>query len=106
MVNPAPPDPKEVVDSIGDGVVEILQTGSRFLEKQGALGKEVGDKLVAIGEDVKNQMPDRPEVLLRAAIGTIGSGVKLAVGTVGNVATAFSETGSGVRKQVSRVIKN
>ena len=106
MANPVtPPDPKEVVDSIGDGVVSVLQTGSRLLKKQGALSEEVGDKLVAIGEDIKTQMPDRPEVLARAVVETVGCGVKLVVGTAGNIAASLSETGSEVKKQVSRIIK-
>ena len=100
-----PPDPKEVIDSIGDTITEILQTGPRFLEKQGALNREIGNDLIAIKEDVKTNMPDKPEVLLRAVVGTAGSKVKLAVGTIGNIATSLSETGAGVRKQVSRVIK-
>ena len=101
----APPDPKEVIDSIGDGITEILQTVPRFLEKQGALNKEVESELLAIKEDVKANMPDKPEVLLKAAIGTVGSRVKLVTGTANNIGAALSETGSGLKKQVSRIIK-
>ena len=100
-----PPEPKEVVDSIGDGVVEVLQVGSRFIEKQGNLTREIGDGLMEIGEDVKADMFDKPEVLAKAAVGVVGSGVGLIFGTVGNVAAALSETASGVKKQASRVTK-
>ena len=97
-----PVDPEEVLDSVGDGASEILRTGSRFLEKQGVLNEEIGSKLVEIGENVKANMPDRPGVLARAAVETVGTAVRLVAGTVDNVGAAFSETGPALEKQISR----
>ena len=100
-----PPDPKEIIDSIGDGIVEILHTGSRLLERQGTLNKEIGDRLTAAEEDIKAGMPDRPEVLIGATREAVRSGVRLVTGTVDNTITTLSETGSRVGKHMLRTLE-
>ena len=99
------PDPKTVIDSIGDGAVELLQTGSRIGEKQSAVLATYASALKGVAEDIKAKMPDDPSVLPNAAIKTIASTFKAAVGTGESIVGGIDETVKGLKSQIDRVIK-
>jgi len=104
-MNPKLPDPKEVVDSIGDGAVEVLQIGSRLAEKQSKVMGTLGTQLKSIGDDIKAKMPDDPSVLPASAMKAGGAVLSAIIGTGESFVSAIDETAKGVKGQIDRVIK-
>lgn len=98
-------DPKVIVDSIGDGLVEVLQAGSRLAEKQGAVLGTLGSQLKSVGDDIKAKMPDDPSVLPMSALKAGGAVLSAIIGTGESFVGAIDETAKGVKSQIDRVIK-
>jgi len=99
------PDPKTIVDSVADGAVEILETGSRMLEKQGGVITSYAGSLKSCAEDIKRRTPDDPSVFVDAAIRTAGATVKAVVGTAESIISGIDETARGVKSQIERVAR-
>lgn len=98
-------DPKVIADSIGDGVVEVLQIGSRLAKKQGAIIGTLGTQLESIGDDIKAKMPDDLSVLPASALKAGGVVLSAIIGTGESFVSAIDETAKGVKGQIDRVIK-
>jgi hypothetical protein len=99
------PEPKVILDSIGDGAVELLQTGSRLLDKQAAVIGSYAGSLKSCAEDIKRRTPDDPSVFLDAAVRTAGATIKAIVGTGEAVVGGIDETARGVKSQIERVAR-
>jgi hypothetical protein len=99
------PEPKVVIDSVGDGAVELIQTGSRVLDKQAAVASSYAGSLKSCAEDIKRRTPDDPSVFLDAAIRTAGATIKAMVGTAEAVVGGIDETARGVKSQIERVVR-
>lgn len=98
-------DPKVIIDSIGDGAVEVLQIGSRVCEKQSAVMGTLGTQLNSIGENIKGKMPDDPSVLPTSALRAGGALLSAFIGTGESLVAAIDETAKGLKSQIDRVIK-
>lgn len=99
------PDVKTVVDSVGDGAVELLETGARIALKEGHVMTDYAASLKDCAEEIKRRLPDDPVVLADAVIRTVGATVKAMVGAGEAVVGGIDETAKGVKSQIERVVK-
>jgi len=99
------PELKEVIDSIGDGVVEITQVGGRLTKRQSDVAGEYADRLKSIAEEIKARMPDDPSILPKSALKAGMATASAILGAGEGIVGAIQETASGVRKQINRVIR-
>lgn len=99
------PDPKQIIDSVGDGAVEVVEIGARLAEKLGSNLNAYGSRLKSIGDEIKSGTPDRPEVLPGAVIKAAGATVSAVVGTIGGFISAADETAKGLKSQIDRVVR-
>lgn len=99
------PDPKTIVDSIGDGAIEILETVSRVAEKEGGVMTSYAGTLKACAEDIKRRTPDDPSVFIDATIKAVGATVKAVVGTGEALVGGIDETAKGLKSQIERVVR-
>ena len=98
-------DPKVIVDSIGDGAVEVLQIGSRLCEKQSTVMGTLGTQLKGIGDNIKGKMPDDPSVLPTSLLKAGGAVLSAVIGTGESLVGVVDETAKGLKSQIDRVIK-
>ena len=96
-------DVVETADIVGDTAVEVLQLPSRFVKKQGDSIEEFGKNLMALKENIQDNMPDRPEVIADSLVGGITSGVRLVTDVFNNLASCMGDTGEGIRRQIGRI---
>lgn len=98
-------DPKVVLDSIGDGMVEVLEIGARMGEKEGVVMTKFAADLKVVAEDIKAKMPEDPSVLPKSVLKVGGAVVSGMFGTGTSIFGAVDETMKGIRSQIDRVIK-
>ena len=97
-------DPQVVLDSIGDGVAEVIKIYPRLIENMGgnamAYGRDINNDLSAL----QRGMIEHPEALGAFVLGVVGHTFEAALGVPGGVAKAVGDSASGVRTQVQRVV--
>ncbi len=97
------PDPKTIVDSIADGVVEAAEGPVRVAKNVASVAETYATDVKANMEDVKTRMPDDPAVLADAAVKAVGQTAKAGLALVEGVGQGIMDTFEGVKKQINRV---
>ena len=96
-------DPKIVVDSVGDGVAEIMKIYPRVIEEFGGNAQAYGRAIENDFSALQSGMPDRPEALATFVVGIVGHTVEAMLKVPVGVAKAVGDTASGISSQVGRV---
>jgi len=97
------PDPKVVVDSMADGVMELAEGPARVAKNVAAVAEGYASEVKANMEDVKARMPDDPSVIADAAVKAVGQTVKAGLGMAEGIGKGVMETFEGVQSQIKRV---
>ena len=97
------PDPKVLVDSIADGVVEVAEGPVRVATNVANVAQTFASEVKANMDDFKRRMPDDPSVIPDAAIKAVGQTVKAGLGTVEGVGKGIMDTLEAVKGQIKRV---
>jgi hypothetical protein len=100
----APPDPKVVVDSVADGACEVLTFGPRMIDRAGQNASTFGKNITGDLTNLRQQMPDRLEVIPDTAAKVVGHCVDGVLGGVEGIVGAVGDTASGIKAQVHRVL--
>lgn len=97
------PDPKELVDSVADGVVELAEGPARVATNVADVARGFASEVKTNMDDVKARMPDDPSVIPDAAIKAVGQTVKAGLSVVEGVGKGVMDTFEGVKNQIRRV---
>jgi len=95
-------DPKEIIDSIGDGVVGSVQFFPRVAENIAGVAQAYASSVNRNINEFKAKMPEEPAVIPRMLGSIAGETVGVAVGLVEAVVRAGSATAADIRSQIDR----
>jgi len=98
------PDPKTLVDSVADGVIEAAEGPARVATNVAAVAAVFAAEVKANMDTVKNQMPDNPAVIPDAAIKAAGQTVKAGLGMFEGIGRGVMDTFEAVKSQINRVL--
>jgi len=98
------PDPKELVDSIADGVVEAAEGPVRVANNVAGVATSFASEIKANMDEVKSRMPDDPSVIADAAVKAVGQTVKAGLSMVEGVGRGVMDTFAAVKSQINRVL--
>lgn len=100
---PNPPDIGKVIDSIGDGLVEVSKLPVRIAQGvNSASGAYLGEAQGNLS-NIQSQLPQNPMVVPETAVKAVVQTAKLGISVVKAFGTGIQETISGVETQVRRV---
>ena len=97
------PDPKEVVDSVADGAVELAEGPVRIANNIAGVANTFASEVKANMDDIKSRMPDDPSVIPDAAVKAVGQTVKAGLSMFEGVGKGFMDTFDAVKNQIKRV---
>jgi len=97
------PDPKVIVDSIADGVIEVAEGPVRAAKNVAAVADSYASNIKGNMDDFKTRMPDDPAVIVDVAVKTVGQTVNAGIGLVKGIGNAAMETFGAVESQIKRV---
>ena len=97
------PEPQTIIDSLGDGVVELAEGPVRVAANTADVAKNFASNVKGNMEDFKKRMPQDlsaiPDCAVKAAAHTVADGISLFEG----IGKAITETLDGVKNQIKRV---
>ena len=97
------PGPQTIIDSLGDGVVELAEGPVRVAENTAEVAKTFASNIKGNMEDFKKRMPQDlsaiPDCAVKAAAHTIADGISLFEG----IGKGIHDTLDGVKNQIKRV---
>ena len=96
-------DPKEVVDSVVDGAIGLVQFFPRAAENVAKVADAYATSANKNINDFKARMPDEPAVIPRVVGSVIGETVGAGIGLVEALINAGSDTAKDVKSQIKRV---
>jgi len=100
---PKLPEPQTIIDSLGDGVVELAEGPVRVAENTADVAKSFASNVKGNMEDFRKRMPQDlsaiPDCAMKAAAHTVSDGINLFEG----VGKAVHDTLDGVKSQIRRV---
>lgn len=99
------PDPKEVIDSVGDGVVGALQIFPRAAENIAGVAHAYAGSVNRSIDEFKAKMPDEPAVIPRMLGSIAGETIGAIVGVVEAVVRAGGATAADIKSQIARGTK-
>lgn len=97
------PDPKEVVDSVADGAMEIAQGPARIAENIAGVAETYASDMKSNMEDFKKRMPDDPGAIADCGVKAVGQAARVGLGIVEGAGKGIMDTFDGVKKQIQRV---
>lgn len=97
------PDPKELVDSVADGAVEVIKGPAKVADNIAAVANTYAREMHANLDEVQKRMPDDPAVIADFAIKTVGQTVKAGIGLFEGIGKGAMDTFGGVQTQIKRV---
>lgn len=98
------PDPKQLVDSVADGAVELAQGPVRVADNVAKVAQTYASEVKGNMDELKKRMPDDPSVIPDVAIKTAALTVKAGIGMVEGIGDGLMETLRGVKGQIDRVL--
>ena len=98
------PDPKTLVDSIADGVVEVAEGPARVAKNVAGVAETFATEVKANMDGVKTGMPDDPSVIADAAVKAVGQTAKAGLGMIEGVGKGIMDTFEAVKSQIERVL--
>ena len=97
------PDPKTLVDSIADGVVEVAEGPARVAKNVADVAGTFASEVKANMDSVKSGLPDNPAVIPDAAIKAVGQTANAGLGMVEGLGKGIMDTFEAVKSQIRRV---
>jgi len=97
------PDPKELVDSVADGGVEVLKGPARVADNVAAVANTYAKEMHTNLDEVQKRMPDDPAVIADFAVKTVGQTVNAGLGLFEGAGRGIMDTLVGVKSQIKRV---
>lgn len=97
------PDPKALVDSVADGVVELAEGPVRVATNVAGVAEIFAAEVKANMDTVKGKMPDDPSAIPDAAIKAAGQTVKAGLGMFEAVGKGVMDTFAAVKNQIQRI---
>ena len=97
------PDPKEVVDSVADGGMEIAQGPARIAKNIAGVAETYASEMESNMEDFKKRMPDDPGAIADCGVKAVGQTVKAGLGLFEGIGKGAMDTFGGVKSQIKRV---
>lgn len=98
------PDPKTLVDSVADGVIEVAEGPARVAKNVASVADTFASEVKSNMDEVKNRMPDDPAVLADAALTAVGQTAKAGLAMVEGVGRGIMDTFAAVKSQIERVL--
>ena len=98
------PDPKILVDSIADGVIEMAEGPVRVAKNVASVAETFATDVKANMDDLKTRLPDDPSVIADAAIKAVGQTAKAGLGMIEGIGRGIMDTFEAVKDQIDRVI--
>lgn len=98
------PDPKTLVDSVADGVIEFAEGPARVAKNVASVAETFATDVKANMDEVKNRLPDDPAVLPDAALTAVGQTAKAGLGMVEGIGRGIMDTFDAVKSQIERVL--
>jgi len=99
------PDPKELVDSVADGIVEVAEGPARVAKNVASVAESFASEVQSNMDDFKGRMPDDPSVIGDAAIKAVGQTAKAGLGIIEGIGDGIQDTFKAVKGQIERVLK-
>lgn len=97
------PDPKELVDSVADGVVEVAEGPVRVAKNIANVAETFASEVKTNMDDFKSRMPDDPSVIADAAVKAVGQTANAGLGLIEGVGKGIMDTFEAVKGQIKRV---
>lgn len=97
------PDPKTLVDSVADGVIELAEGPARVAQNVAGVATVFASEVKANMDNVKSRMPDDPSVIPDAAIKAVGQTVKAGLAMFEGFGKGVMDTFDAVKTQIKRV---
>jgi len=98
------PDPKTVVDSIADGVVEAAEGPVRVAKNVASVAETFASDVKSNMDNVKSRMPDDPSVIADAAVKAVGQTARAGLGMVDGIGKGIMDTFEAIKGQIERVL--
>ena len=97
-----PINPKTLIDSIADGVIEVAEGPVRVANNLARVAESFSASVKTNMDEVKAKMPDDPMVIPRVIIRGIGQTGHTGIDAVQALTNALNETAEGVKSQIRR----
>jgi len=97
------PDPKNVVDSVADGALEIIKGPARVADNIASTAEAYAKDMHSNLDEVQTRMPDDPAAIADFAVKTVGQTVKAFIGIFEGFGKGAMDTFEGVKSQIKRV---
>jgi len=97
------PDPKTLVDSVLDGVVELAEGPARVANNIAGVAQTFASEVKANMDSAKAAMPDDPLVLPDTAVKAVGQTVNAGLGIFEGIGKGVMDTLDAVKNQIRRV---
>lgn len=97
------PDPKELVDSVADGAVEIAEGPARVAMNLASVCQDFASGMKTNMDNLKSRLPDDPSVIADAGIKAVGETVQAGIGIFEGIGKGVLDTVSAVKNQIRRV---
>lgn len=97
------PDPKELVDSVADGAVEIAEAPARVATNIAGTAQTFASDVKNNLDEIKRRLPDDPSALADVGVKAIGQTVKAGLGILEGTGKGILDTLEGVKNQIRRV---
>jgi hypothetical protein len=97
------PDPKELVDSVADGALEVIKGPAKVADNVAAVANTYAREMHGNLDEVQKRMPDDPAVIADFAVKTVGQTVKAGIGMAEGIGRGVMDTFEGVKSQIKRV---
>lgn len=98
------PDPKTLVDSVADGVIEVAEGPARVAKNVASVADTFASEVKSNMDDVKSRLPDDPAVIPDAAIRAVGQTAKAGLGLFEGIGRGIMDTFDAVKSQIQRVL--
>ena len=100
---PKLPEPQTIIDSLGDGAVELAEGPVRVAENTADVAKNFASNVKGNMEDFRKRMPEDlsaiPDCAMKAVAHTVSDGIGLFEG----LGKGIHDTLEGVKSQIKRV---
>ena len=97
------PDPKTLLDSVADGVVEVAEGPARVAKNVAGVAETFASEMKANMDNVKGRLPDDPSVIPDVAVKAVGQTVNAGLGMFEGVGKGVMDTFEAVKNQIKRV---
>jgi len=98
------PDPKTLIDSIADGVVEAAEGPVRVAQNVAGVAESFASDVKSNMDNVKARLPDDPSVIPDAAVKAVGQTAKAGLSLIDGVGRGIMDTFEAIKGQIERVL--